>query len=325
MSDPTELTLWLCFSFALGLFTITAWVRSLMGKGKQVPPIDTQAVATDPAASEVVEVLPFAEDPPYTPPALEPTSPQPPPLPGPAEKVQTWLYLPLDFIWMGFIFGIFALLAICSAKVSDSAGGAKLDASTILVSAGFQLFLAATTIGVVWARLRPSRWLGLRWKSWPTVFLIAPVSVGVMLLLTSLIQLAGYAAWMEKLGVQQTQDAVKLLQGSNDTVALALMAVTAVLVAPVCEELVFRGYLYPAAKRYAGRWVAGFCVALVFAAAHGSLAALPPLFIFGLVLVVIYEKTGSIWAPIATHMSFNALTVIAQIAIRYFHIPIETP
>ena len=62
---------------------------------------------------------------------------------------------------------------------------------------------------------------------------------------------------------------------------------------------------------------------MVFAAAHGSLAALLPLFIFGCVLVFIYEKTGSIWAPIAVHFCFNGATVALQLAIRYFDLPVD--
>ena len=63
--------------------------------------------------------------------------------------------------------------------------------------------------------------------------------------------------WMNTLGVESSQESVKLLQETQDPLVLGLMAVAAVLVAPVCEEVVFRGYLYPAAKRFAGPWVAG--------------------------------------------------------------------
>jgi membrane protease YdiL (CAAX protease family) len=94
------------------------------------------------------------------------------------------------------------------------------------------------------------------------------------------------------------------------------MIVAAVIAAPLCEEIVFRGYFYPVLKRTAGTWAAAFSSALVFAAAHGSLTALLPLFLFGLVLVFVYEKTGSIWAPIAVHFCFNGLTVLVQMAIR---------
>ena len=99
----------------------------------------------------------------------------------------------------------------------------------------------------------------------------------------------------------------------------------AVLVAPICEEIVFRGYLYPILKRFSGVWVAGLCSALLFSCAHGNLVALLPLLIFGIVQVVIYEKTGSLWAPIAVHFCFNSASVLAQLAVRYYDIPVEMP
>ena len=62
--------------------------------------------------------------------------------------------------------------------------------------------------------------------------------------------------------------------------------------------------------------------ALVFAAAHGSLAALLPLFVFGCVLAFLYERTGSLWASIAVHFCFNGATVLVQLAARFYDIPL---
>jgi membrane protease YdiL (CAAX protease family) len=53
------------------------------------------------------------------------------------------------------------------------------------------------------------------------------------------------------------------------------------------------------------------------------LSALLPLFLFGLLLVWIYERTGSLWAPIAVHFCFNSATVTVQMAARYFNIPLD--
>ena len=52
--------------------------------------------------------------------------------------------------------------------------------------------------------------------------------------------------------------------------------------------------------------------------------ALLPLFLLGLILVWIYERTGSIWAPIALHACFNTVTVISTFAARYIEEPAAT-
>jgi membrane protease YdiL (CAAX protease family) len=134
----------------------------------------------------------------------------------------------------------------------------------------------------------------------------------------------GYQALIESLGVEMVQDTVDLFQKTKDMDVLILVAFTAVIVAPICEEVVFRGYIYPALKRFSGPWVGALVTALFFSAAHGSLAALLPLFIFGLVLVFLYEWTGSIWAPIAAHLLFNGATVALQMLIRFGYIPEQT-
>jgi len=122
---------------------------------------------------------------------------------------------------------------------------------------------------------------------------------------------------MDRLGVDKVQDTVTLFQEEKNVAVLVLMAIAAAVVAPVCEEIVFRGYLYPVAKKFSGPWVAALGTALIFSAAHGSLAALLPLFVFGLVLVALYEFTGSIWASMAVHFLFNSATVGTQLYARY--------
>ena len=309
MSDPTELTLRLSFFFALGLFVVTAIARRLM-RGRPVV-IEQEMV---PVSGQIDAAIS-----PYFPPALEVSAAGPPPLPEEARGIPIRHYRAFDFLWMGFIFMIFGGLSISSAQAVGSDVGAKIDVNVLVISIGFQLIIALATVAVVWRRIHPVQWLGLAWRRWPLVIAIAPFTVLSMWAVFAGIEAAGYSKWLESLGVERMQETVKLLQDSTDPTILVLMAVTAVLVAPVCEELVFRGYLYPAAKRFAGPWVAGICTALVFGAAHGSLAALLPLFLFGLVLVFLYEKTGSIWAPMAAHFCFNGLTVLIQMLDRVYH------
>lgn len=238
----------------------------------------------------------------------------PPPLPQ--GKVLVWPYVPLDWLWMGFIVLIFAAMSLSNASMADNQAPIKVSAEGLLQSIGLQLFLATMTLLVVVWRLKPVAWLGLRWRGWPWLLLIGPGGVVAMFGLSTLLILTGYPRLMQWLGVESTQESVKLLQQHQDPAILGLMALAAMVVAPLCEELIFRGYLYPAAKRFAGPWVAGLASALIFAAAHGALAPLLPLFVFGVLLTLAYELTGSLWAPIAMHFCFNASTVIIQFAVR---------
>jgi membrane protease YdiL (CAAX protease family) len=243
----------------------------------------------------------------------------PPPIP--VGKVPVWFYQPSDLLGVGMIAGLFYALVMLGELFGGSKGTPSISAEGLLVSIGFQFFTAAIAYVIVMRRVNPVAWLGLAWKEWPFVILIAPVSVVSMWALFAGLQFSGYMDLMDKLGVEKVQDTVLILQREKDPLLLGLMAFAAVIVAPLCEEVVFRGYLYPATKRFAGPWVAALCSALVFSAVHGSIAALFPLFIFGLVLVAIYEFTGSIWAPIGVHFLFNGATVAIQILSRYADLP----
>ncbi len=302
MSDPTEFVIKATFCTALGLFGLSAVTRKLLKKKQPAPaPLDSPVF-----------------------PELESSCPIPPPCPLEQVRhpVPTELYGPLDLIGAGLIFTIFFSLVISSIKASSKAD-LVLDRNAVLVSITFQWIIAAIVICFVIRRIRPIDWLGLRWPAWRQVFWIAPAAVVSMWGVFGGLQVAGFMHWIESFGVESVQDTVKLLQNSKDPGILGLMTLAAVVVAPCCEEIVFRGYLYPVTQKFAGPWVAGICSALVFAAAHGSLAALLPLFIFGCLLVLIYQKTGSLWAPMAVHFCFNGATVMIQLLARYFHLPLD--
>jgi len=87
---------------------------------------------------------------------------------------------------------------------------------------------------------------------------------------------------------------------------LALGA-TAILLAPVAEEMLFRGILYPAIKQAGFPHLALWGTALLFAAVHTNLVTFVPLMVLALALTALYERTNNLLAPIAAHAMFNAL------------------
>lgn len=304
MSDPTESVIIASFCTALGIFVIAAAARWFSRKPR--------------GATHLANPDLSADESPYQPPA---TVSGPPELPQ--GRVLTWFYRPLDLLGAGFVVLVFFGLVVGSVRATGESE-AVLDPVALISSIAFQFIIAGIVTAFVITRIRPIDWLGLRWEKWPWVFLIAPAAVISMWMFFGGLQVSGFMKWMESFGVEAVQDTVKLLQESTDPLTLVLMAAAAVIAAPICEEIVFRGYLYPVAKKFTGPWVAGFCSALVFATAHGSMAALLPLFVFGCVLVFVYEKTGSIWAPMAVHFCFNGATVLAQLAIRVYHLPVDS-
>jgi membrane protease YdiL (CAAX protease family) len=308
MSDPTEPVIIASFAAAAGAFLVAAASRNL---------------SRDEAPHQEIQ-QPAADISPYVAPAALPVSPEETTKSSTHGKVPTWFFRPLDLAGIGILVMFYAALVIASLRMIGE-GNAELDPGALISTIGFQFISAGIVSAAVIPRVRATEWLGLKWNRWPTIFLVAPGCVVGMWLFFYSLQTTGYIQWLESLGVDGVQDTVKVLQQSTDPLTLWLMVAAAVVAAPLCEEIVFRGYLYGAAKRFAGPWVAGFFSALVFASVHGSLVALLPLFVFGCLLAFVYEKTGSIWAPIAIHFCFNGATVLVQMAIRFGHLPTDSP
>lgn len=253
------------------------------------------------------------------------TRPQVPP-PLSSGRVATWSLQGVDLLGLGMLFLVYFGFHRLGEAAGDEDVVRRLTAGPLLVSIAVQFGIAGMVVAAVAPRVGPVGFFGLDWRGWPWVFVIGPVAVLAMWALFGGMAWAGYFRWMQDLlGGSPVQDVVRLLKEAKDPAVIALMAAAAVLVAPVCEEIVFRGYFYPVAKRFGGRAAAAVCSALLFAAAHGSLPALLPLFLFGLLLVELYERTGSLWAPVAAHFFFNGATVSLQLGARALGIPLETP
>lgn len=247
-----------------------------------------------------------------------------PPLPVAPHRVNTAWYRPVDLLAVGLVYLVFFSMQNSAAGVKNVSLEARFTVPNLSVSVGFHLIMAGFVAFWMTRRVGLSDWLGLRWAKWRWMFLIGPLAVLAMWLLMGGLEFSGYMRWVERtLGVEGTQDAVKLLRSGNNIGALGLMSFAAVVIAPLCEETVFRGFLYPVAKRFAGPWVAAVFSGLVFAAAHDNVPALLPLFVLGAGLSVAYELTGSLWAPIFIHFCFNGATVAIQLFARVFNLPFD--
>ncbi len=127
--------------------------------------------------------------------------------------------------------------------------------------------------------------------------------------------LAGYSqAVLRLLGIPPVeQDSVRWLTGAGTPLATKwLLALSAVFVAPPCEEILYRGILLSEALRRFGprrRHTAILAAALLFALAHGSLSLLLPFLLFGAVCGELAERGGSLVPGMVLHATFNAANV----------------
>lgn len=102
-----------------------------------------------------------------------------------------------------------------------------------------------------------------------------------------------------------TQAAVAAVSAAASPWERMVLFVFAVITAPVVEELLFRGILWPLARARGYRVWGCVVVSLLFAAFHQNSAVLVPLWFLGAFWAWLYDYTGDLTAPILSHALFN--------------------
>jgi membrane protease YdiL (CAAX protease family) len=145
-------------------------------------------------------------------------------------------------------------------------------------------------------------------------FGLRPLARGRLLASTALaaVTFAGATAvWTALVGDTGQQSVLDRLGTRESTSLLVSGAVLIIVVAPVTEELFFRGFFYRALRNRLPAWAAIVVVAAVFGAIHydggDSMPALPLLAALGALFCVLYEWTGSLYPAIALHTVNNTL------------------
>jgi CAAX protease family protein len=179
-----------------------------------------------------------------------------------------------------------------------------------LVQLGFWIFVIGTIILSQLLRgMHPSALFGFnRLGFFKLVFL------GTALLFAALpLILASSAMISTFLRSDPQRDAQPIMQffeHESDPGKRVPLIILAVVIAPISEEFVFRGFLYGVLKRYAGGLSALFFSGLLFALIHMHIPSLLPLFLLACVLTFAYELSGSLLVPMAMHALFNTLTLV---------------
>jgi membrane protease YdiL (CAAX protease family) len=124
-----------------------------------------------------------------------------------------------------------------------------------------------------------------------------------------------YALVIHALNLHAQTNTDTLMQEAK-TMPLTVIGALAgsVFVAPLCEEIFFRGFLLGGLLRGMRPVVAVIVSALLFAIAHALIGSFAPLLLIGLVLAVVRWRTGSLWPGMAIHLCNNALATILVIS-----------
>ncbi len=142
-----------------------------------------------------------------------------------------------------------------------------------------------------------------RLPTW-TDILMAPAGLIVYVFLSAIL-IYITTQIMPGFDVNQAQDTG--FGGVNQRYELILAFVTLVVVAPVAEEVLFRGYLYGKIKKYLPIWAAILLTSATFGFLHGAWNVGVDTFALSVILCLLRESTGSIWSSILLHMTKNGI------------------
>ena len=221
-----------------------------------------------------------------------------------------------DVVFIGTILfvlgGLYGLAALAQYLGVEKG---QLDIPTILINCFFSFGLVG---GIL-------LFLGLRGISPVEVFGLnrfncksAGVAIGLLAAAYPMIILTQVAVYQFVSPENRPQEVVTFLVESQSWAERIAIGFLAIVVAPVSEELIFRGYLYGVIRKYRNRFWAILISAGTFAAIHLHLPAMPGLFVFALVLAIAYEWTSSLWTTILMHSCFNAVSVYFAIFHPHF-------
>jgi membrane protease YdiL (CAAX protease family) len=221
-----------------------------------------------------------------------------------AENVMRRLLGALGCVYGGFLVG---------AWIQKCAGAEEVSTRQTIISSlsghGAVIVLVGCMLrehGVGWAE-----GFGLRNRLGQAV-LLGAVAAGVLFPLTRELDKA-LVLILERLpglGVApEVQQAVKVIQQAVFWPSRLALGMMAIVLAPVGEELLFRGIVYVRIKQAGFPRLALWGTALVFAAIHVNLVLFVPLLVLALALTALYEWSDNLLAPIVAHSAFNALNL----------------
>ncbi len=180
--------------------------------------------------------------------------------------------------------------------IFNAVGGAVIYALSILLVIGIpRLIKKRPTTKEELGLQRAPKWLDL---------LLAPAGMIVYLILTTIVtvistQLLTFVDYAEKQETGFAQIA------SQPEYLIAFISL--VIVAPIAEEILFRGYLFGKLRKYVSLWVAILITSLLFAIVHFQWNVGIDVFVLSIVLCLLRVYSGSLWPAILLHMLKNGV------------------
>jgi len=160
-------------------------------------------------------------------------------------------------------------------------------------------------------------WRRIHWKYLGFgAFKLNVVGLGCGLLIGGYIIILLHNLLLTTIGVDTQGD--QIFQIFNQLKSPIWLFLVGAAVAPVVEEIFFRGFLFQGFRQKYGWMPAVFLSSAIFGAAHLDPVSLIPTFVLGCVLAYVYHRSNSVWPGILFHAAINSLSLCAVYAISQY-------
>lgn len=229
-------------------------------------------------------------------------APEPAPTPAPAFPPVPWSGRDT---WLGLLLLALTLAGFLAAVQFAPKG--QLAGNILMLASEVVLILPVAVI-FLWRRIS---WQTLGFSGFKPAFLA--LGCGVLAVTYPLIILHNVILLL--LGVETQGNAITQLIHRMDSPWV--FALSAVVLAPLAEEIFFRGFLFAGFRQRYG-WVPALLISsAIFGASHIQLAAFIPTFLLGAVLAYAYHRSNSIWPGMILHFLVNGTAMlITLLAVR---------
>jgi membrane protease YdiL (CAAX protease family) len=134
-----------------------------------------------------------------------------------------------------------------------------------------------------------------------------------MLVIVSLVA-QWMSGWLQNIAPgPPEQELVRVFQTAEGTGLRVMIVLAAVVIAPLAEEIMFRGFVYGVLKRYTDAPFAAILSGLFFAIIHMHIGSLVPLWVLAVIFCIAYEITGCLLVPMLLHAAFNGTSIVVML------------
>ncbi|MFT5837263.1 MAG: membrane protease YdiL (CAAX protease family) [Candidatus Azotimanducaceae bacterium] len=230
--------------------------------------------------------------------------------------------------WVNF--GIFACAMIVTVVVIQNLVALIFFEAPVDPNADFEITLGIMVVAVLLLQLPMLAVFYLAHRFFPSLYAgrlnSTELSVGeafkktlplfFMLLPIVWIYILGWTKLLSKLADNglieafEQQELITLFQDGGNPFYIGLLVCFAVILAPIVEEIIFRGCIYRFLKSQTTISLAQVISGMLFSLIHANLMSFLPLLLVGILLAYIYEKTGSLLVSIWFHAFFNGFTLL---------------